>query len=107
LLDYLFSPEVATRWVGEAGFLVPLEVDTTGLEISPLTQTFLDVLTQASNGEVQLGYNIDVLTPPEFNETMSNGFQAMISGDMTAEELAAELQATWEAAQQSAATPAA
>ena len=87
---------MATRWVGEAGFNIPLQVDTTGLEISPLSQSILDVLTQAANGEVQLGYNIDVLTPPEFNETMLNGFQAIVSGDKTPEELAAELQAVWE-----------
>jgi raffinose/stachyose/melibiose transport system substrate-binding protein len=96
-LDYLFSPDVAKRWVGEAKFNIPLQVDTTGLEILPLTQSILDVLTQAANGEVQLGYNIDVMTPPEFNETMLNGFQAIISGDKTPEELAAELQTVWEA----------
>jgi raffinose/stachyose/melibiose transport system substrate-binding protein len=95
-LDYLFSPEVAKRWVGEAKFNIPLQVDTAGLEVSPLYQSVLDILTQAANGEVQFGYNIDVLTPPEFNEAMSNGFQAIISGDKTPEELAAELQTVWE-----------
>lgn len=95
-LDYLFSPDVAKRWVGEAKFNIPLQVDTTGLDILPLSQEFLEVLTQAANGEIQLGYNIDVMTPPEFNETMLNGFQAIVSGDKTPEELAADLQAVWE-----------
>ncbi len=108
-LDYLFSPDVARRWVGEAKFNVPLQVDTTGLEVTPLHQAILDILTSAANGEVQFGYNIDVLTPPEFNEAMQNGFQAIISGDKTPEELAAELQTAWEAYVQSSGqgTPAA
>ena len=45
---------------------------------------------------MQFGYNIDVLAPPEFNEVMSSGFQAMLVGDKTAEQQAADLQAAWE-----------
>jgi raffinose/stachyose/melibiose transport system substrate-binding protein len=96
-IDYLFSPEVAQRWVGEAGFMLPMEVDTSSLDLAPLVQTFLDILPQATAGQIKLGYNIDVLAPPQFNEVMTTGFQAIISGDKTAEEQAAELQAAWEA----------
>lgn len=95
-LDYLFSPEVATRWVEETGFAVPMAVETENLEVSPLFKTILDALESANNGEIQLGYNIDVLAPPEFNDVMTNGFQAMLAGDKTAEQQAADLQAAWE-----------
>lgn len=95
-LDYLFSPDVAKRWVGEAKFNVPMQVDTTGLEITPLQQLVLDVLAKAANGELQFGYNVDVLAPPAFNDAMQNGFQAIISGDKTPEQVAGELQAAWE-----------
>ena len=96
-LDHLFSQESAARWVGEAGFAVPMAVDTANLEVSPLFKSILDVLASANNGQVQLGYNIDVLAPPEFNDVMTNGFQAMLAGDKTAEQQAADLQAAWEA----------
>ena len=94
-LDYLFSPEVAQRWVGEADFFLPMEVDTSGLELSPLAQSVFEVLQSAAAGETPLGYNIDVLTPPGFNDMMSNGFQAILAGDKTPEQQAADLQAAW------------
>jgi len=104
LLDYLVSPETAQRWVGEARFFLPLQVDTAALEISPLSQSVLDVLESAAAGQTQLGYNVDVLAPPEFNDTMLNGFQTILAGDKTPEQQAADLQAAWEAGIQ--ATPA-
>ncbi len=73
-----------------------MEVDTEGLEVTPLFKEVLEVLRSAANGETELGYNIDVLAPPQFNDTMQNGFQAILAGDKTAEEQAADLQAAWE-----------
>jgi raffinose/stachyose/melibiose transport system substrate-binding protein len=97
LLDFLVGDEAAKSWVGEARFFLAREVDTTGLEVSPLHQSVLDVLAAARAGEVTLGYSIDVLAPAEFNDAMLNGFQAVLAGDKTAEEQAADLQAAWEA----------
>jgi raffinose/stachyose/melibiose transport system substrate-binding protein len=97
-LDFLFSPDSVTRWIQEAGFYVPVQVDTATLEVSELYRSILDTL-QTGIGEqpqAQFGYNVDVLAPAQFNEAMQNGFQAVISGDKTPEELAAELQAAWE-----------
>jgi len=95
-LDYLFSPEAAQHWVGEAGFVVPMAVDTAGLDVSPLFRSILDVLDSAASGQIKLGANIDVLAPPEFNDMMTNGFQAILAGDKTAEQQAADLQAAWQ-----------
>jgi raffinose/stachyose/melibiose transport system substrate-binding protein len=107
-LEYLVSPETAKRWVGEARFFMPMEVDTSGLELSPLAQSVLGVLDAAAAGETQLGYNVDVLAPPAFNETMLDGFQAILAGDKTPEQQAADLQAAWEEGMSGAAeTPAA
>lgn len=108
-LDYLFSPEVAQQWVQDAQFFIPMSVDTSGMDLNPLYQSVLDQLNAAANGEIQFGQNIDVVAPPEFNDVMTNGFQAMLAGDRTAEEQAAELQAAWEAGYEAtpAATPAA
>lgn len=95
-IDFLFSPEIAQRWVGEARFTLPMEIDTSAIEASPLFKSILDILPRATAGEIQLGYNIDVLAPPQFNDVMTNGFQAIIAGDKTAEQQAADLQAAWE-----------
>ena len=55
---------------------------------------------------MQFGYNVDVLAPPEFNDMMLNGFQAMLVGDKTAEQQAADLEAAWnEGMPESEATP--
>ena len=105
-LDYLFSPEVvAQQWVGDARFVVPVQFDASALELSPLFRSMLDVLQTAAAEGTQFGYNVDVLAPPEFNDTMLNGFQAMVNGDMTAEELAAALQAAWEEGTANQGTP--
>ena len=67
--------------------LPPYEVDTTTLEVPGLLEFALAALA-----DVDMGFNIDVLTPDKFNTTMSDGFQAVIGGSRTAEEQAAALQ---------------
>lgn len=94
-LEYLFSPDVTSQWVGEAGFFVPVSVETEGLELSPLQSQILGELQRAANGEIELGYNIDVLAPQRFNEVLLNGMQSILAGDMTPEELAAAIEAAW------------
>ena len=106
-LDYLVSPEIATEWVEEAGFFVPMTLDTDTLDVPPLAESILMELERAANDEIELGYNIDVLAPPRFNETMQNGFQRLLAGNTTPEELAAELQAAWEESWEPQGTPAA
>ena len=97
-LDFLISPEAAKIWAEQGNTPIPVQLDTSDLDVSPLLRSVLEVLNQAANDEIQLGYNIDVLAPPEFNDTMLNGFQAILAGDKTPEEQAADLQAAWEAA---------
>lgn len=96
-LDYLFSPAATTRWTEEARFLVPVQIDPAAVEVSPLFRSLLEILGSAAGGQTKLGYNIDVLTPPRFNEAMLTGFQAILAGDKTPEQQAADLQAAWEA----------
>jgi raffinose/stachyose/melibiose transport system substrate-binding protein len=104
-LEYLFSPTVAAQWVDEAGFFVPMAVDRDTLELTPLQDAILTELQRAAAGEIELGYNIDVLAPPRFNETLQSGIQAVLAGDMTAEELATRIQAAWEESWQGQGTP--
>lgn len=95
-LDFLISPEAATIWAEQGNIALPVTLDTSTLEVSPLFKTILDVFNSASAGEIELGYNIDVLVPAAFNEVMQNGFQSVLAGDKTAEEQAADLQTAWE-----------
>jgi len=78
---------------------VPVQLDTATLDVSSLFKSIIDVLQSGIAGDTEFGYNVDVLAPPAFNDAMSNGFQAMLSGDKTPEQMAADLQAAWVAGQ--------
>jgi len=97
-LDFLVSPEAAKVWAEQGNIPLPVRLDTSTLEVSPLLASVIEVLNSAAAGEIQLGYNIDVLVPPEFNDAMLTGFQAILAGDKTPEQQAADMQAAWEAA---------
>lgn len=86
-LSFLFDPANAHFWVEQMSALPPYAVDTSDLETSSLIEFALDALAG-----VDMGFNIDVLTPDQFNTTMSDGFQAVIGGSRTAEEQAAALE---------------
>ena len=68
----------------------------TNIEVDPLTASILEARQSADDEGVQFGYNVDVVAPPEFNDMMQNGFQAILAGDKTPEQQAADLQAAWE-----------
>jgi raffinose/stachyose/melibiose transport system substrate-binding protein len=95
-IDYMYSPESLAKWVGENRFFVPVEVDTSKIEVDALTASVLSVLQTAGDEGVQFGYNVDVVAPPAFNDMMQNGFQAILAGDKTPEQQAADLQTAWE-----------
>ena len=68
-----------------------------GLDVPELFRTVLvDVSKSTEIGA--LGYNIDVLTPQNFNEVMWSGFQKVLNGSKSPAEQAQALQETWAAA---------
>jgi raffinose/stachyose/melibiose transport system substrate-binding protein len=95
-IDYLFSQEAVEQWIGISRYFVPVDVDMANIELGPLNAQVIETLQTAGDEGVQFGYNVDVLAPPEFNEMMESGFQAILVGDKTAEQQAADLQAAWE-----------
>jgi raffinose/stachyose/melibiose transport system substrate-binding protein len=96
-IDYLFDPAVvADKWVEQGRYVVPVEFEAASVEASPLFASVLDTLQKSLKGEAELGFNVDVMAPQPFNDMMLNGFQAMLNGDKTAEEQAADLQTAWE-----------
>jgi raffinose/stachyose/melibiose transport system substrate-binding protein len=95
-IDYLFSQEAAEKWIGVSRYFVPVDADLSTIESSPLSDLVIETLQTAGDEGVQFGYNVDVLAPPEFNEMMLSGFQAILVGDKTPEQQAADLEAAWE-----------
>jgi raffinose/stachyose/melibiose transport system substrate-binding protein len=95
-VDYLFSQEAAEKWIGVSRYFVPVEADLSNIEASPLSSLVIETLQTAGDEGVQFGYNVDVLAPPEFNEMMLSGFQAILVGDKTPEQQATDLEAAWE-----------
>ncbi|CAA9364223.1 MAG: extracellular solute-binding protein, family 1 [uncultured Nocardioidaceae bacterium] len=91
-MDFLASPEHGTWTVENLHTIPPMELDTSGLDVSPL---FADVLekTAAVAESGDFGQNIDVMASNKVNEAMYNGFQALFTGEKTAEEVAADLEA--------------
>lgn len=94
-LDYLISPEVGKRWVTEIQAVPAFPVDTAGLEIRPLQEFALGIIAEQADS---MGYNIDVLTADNFNQTMWDGFAAVLAGTRTPEEQAAALEAAMQEA---------
>jgi raffinose/stachyose/melibiose transport system substrate-binding protein len=91
-LDFLASPEHAQWTVENLATIPPREVDTEGLEVSPLfAQVLEDTADLSASGD--FGYNIDVLVPDAFNEAMYDGMQAVFTGQSTPEQVAATLEA--------------
>jgi raffinose/stachyose/melibiose transport system substrate-binding protein len=95
-LDFLFQDERIPDWL-RLGYTPPMPTEGYDQDVSPLFKAGLDVIANASQG-AGLGYNIDVLTPANFNDVMYSGLQSVVAGDKTPEEVASEMQAAWEEA---------
>jgi raffinose/stachyose/melibiose transport system substrate-binding protein len=92
-LDYMLSEQFLQRNLELTNTIPALPLETEGLEVSPLFDTILEDLS--GSGSTEFGYNIDVLTPAEFNDVMFTGFQEVLNGERTPEEQADALQAAW------------
>jgi raffinose/stachyose/melibiose transport system substrate-binding protein len=90
-ISFLFDPANAHFWVEDVNVIPPYAFDAGDLEVSNLLRFAIDAI-----GAVEMGYNIDVLTPDAFNTAMHDGFQAVLAGDRTAAEQATVLQAAME-----------
>ena len=91
-LDFLASPEHATWVVENLATIPPREVETQGVEVSPLFAQVLEDTAQLSTSG-DFGYNIDVLVSDAFNEAMYDGMQAVFTGQATPAQVAANLEA--------------
>jgi raffinose/stachyose/melibiose transport system substrate-binding protein len=90
-LDFLYDPSHGRTWVETMYVIPPFDVDTTGFNTPATFQEFV-----GASSQYDMGYNIDVQTPEVFNQAMNNGFQAVLLGQKTPAQQAADLQAAIE-----------
>jgi raffinose/stachyose/melibiose transport system substrate-binding protein len=94
LMDF-YQQEDTARTIMETTKTIPAHpVNTEGLDLPELFKQVLDDLSENTEGGA-FGYNIDVLTPQNYNEVMFSGFQEVLNGTKSAADQAAELQAAW------------
>lgn len=89
-LDFMFSEEGGKIWLEDLSIIPSIAVPTADLNLTPLMKFAVDAVTK-----VPLGYNIDVLAGDNFNTAQGDGYQAVLLGLKTPEQLAEELQAAW------------
>jgi len=89
-LDFLFSDATARDWLEGQSMIPPLQLNPEDYKISDLLKFTLNVIKESGD---TMGFNIDVLTPDNFNTMMFDGFQEVIGGTKTAQQQADDLEA--------------
>jgi raffinose/stachyose/melibiose transport system substrate-binding protein len=99
LLDFATSEAGAQLRYDLWGNIPAHPLDISSLGAPPLAVGMFDQInTLAGAATPAVGYNMDVVTPASFVEEMFTGFQEVIGGNRTPEDMAAALQAVWETA---------
>ncbi len=98
-LDYLQQEETARQQAERLNIIPAHPIDTGGLDASDLFKQVLEDLSDEGQAQ-SFGYNIDILTPANFNEVMFSGFQEVLNGTRSAQEQATALQDAWAKAKQ-------
>lgn len=98
-VNWLVSPEHGRWVVANLLTIPPYPVDTTGLEVSPLFAQVLADIGKLSGGNSDFGSNIDVQSTDDFNTAMFDGVQALLTGQKTPEQVAADLDAAYKKGQ--------
>ena len=96
-IDYLLQESTVKQSLEKFNTIPAQPVETQGLDVPELFKSVLDDLSKSTE-EGSFGYNIDVLTPSNFNDVMFAGFQEVLSGSRSPQEQVDQLQAAWEKA---------
>jgi raffinose/stachyose/melibiose transport system substrate-binding protein len=93
-IDYLLQNDTA-RLLTEKLLVIPAHpFNQAGLDVPELFRAVVEDVSKSTEVGA-LGYNIDVLTPQNFNEVMWSGFQEVLNGSKSAAEQARALQEAW------------
>ena len=92
-IDWLLEPENAERALVELGNFPAqsIEVDVDALDTPPISKAVTALIAEVAP-EGNVGYNLDVVMAPKFNETMTSGFQSVLTKRRTPQEQATALQ---------------
>ena len=91
-VDFLASPEHGAWTVENLNTIPPQEIDVTKVKASPLLSQVLKD-TAAVTGDSGFGYNIDVMVSDKLKKAMEDGFQGVLTGQRTPQQVAASLEA--------------
>jgi raffinose/stachyose/melibiose transport system substrate-binding protein len=90
-MDYLVSPEHGTWAVNQ--YLIPAyPVSTENVKTTPLFQQVIADTAAYAKGSGGVGQNIDVSATDVFNKAMWDGMQGVLSGKLTPDQVAQNLQ---------------
>ena len=103
-IDYLLQDSTERLAMEHFNTIPAHPVDTQGLNVPGLFKEVLDDLSKSTEAGA-FGYNIDVLTPQNFNDVMFTGFQEVLNGSRSAAEQVQALQAAWEEAKKKGDVP--
>ena len=92
LLDFLASPEHGEWTVENLNTIPPQEIDVANVDASPLLSQVLEDTASVTDG-LDFGYNIDVMVTDAVNEAMYDGFQGVLTGQQTPQQVAASIEA--------------
>ncbi|HWS82078.1 MAG TPA: extracellular solute-binding protein [Rubrobacter sp.] len=104
-IDYLLQDDTARLTIELLNTIPAHPVDTEGLDVPELFKQVLDDLSEYPRAKA-FGYNIDVLTPQNFNEVMYTGFREVMNGMRSPAEQAVALPRAWTKAKEVGKTPA-
>ena len=96
-IDYLLEDSTERLAMEKFNTIPAHPVNTQGVNVPGLFKEVLDDLSKSTEAGA-FGYNIDVLTPQNFNDVMFTGFQEVLNGSRSAAEQVKALQAAWEEA---------
>ncbi|MDQ3590698.1 MAG: ABC transporter substrate-binding protein [Actinomycetota bacterium] len=103
-IDYLLEDSTERLAMEKFNIIPAHPVDTQGLNVPGLFKEVLDDLSKSTEAGA-FGYNIDVLTPQNFNDVMFTGFQEVLNGSRSAAEQVQALQAAWDEAKKKGDVP--
>lgn len=98
LINFLYENEQARIMAEEASIIAPVEIDAATLNLSDFQKRSVESVATGDGDptETQGVFVNHGLAGPTFHGLLTNGFQALVAGDTTAAQLAADLQAAWE-----------
>lgn len=101
-IDHLYSDESVVYMSENSGIIPPVEFDPSELNLSPFQmRSITSVATGDGDADINSGAFVNHgLAGAEFLRMMTNGFQAMMAGEKTSAQQAADLQAAWDADQE-------